>query len=401
MPNIQLTVGKWYVTAGDYLVNITGEKNGYFVSSLETSPGVDIYGKFAKDIVPKGDGWYYKSNCEVFSNLDEKWVNDLKIVAEYPHPINVSDRFEWKGGFPKLYVAKDILHDWCILADGDVVENNSRSPFDDVAVIGIKRIGLVKKKKEEIVPVSTPKLKLVVGKWYVTKGEYLVNITDENGGCFIASFETSPGTIYGFSVEDTYPVNNGWYYKNDGKLSSKIDKEWANALEIVAEYPYPIILPNGYAWKDGFPKLHEANELAPEEYYLQLSGKIALNREPKMSFVESPLIDRKRVGLVKVDKPVESPVPVPIVESKEEEMKKETAIKIASVAGSLGFRALNYWFFEPAVNTFRPVVKGVRYAVFLGMITSSIYGYRHPEVVKNAIMSCLPKISVEAPEILK
>lgn len=93
--------------------------------------------------------------------------------------------------------------------------------------------------------------------------------------------------------------------------------------------------------------------------------------------------------------------------TKEEEeiiMKKETAIKVANsvtrFAGRWGFKAANYWLFEPAVSMGRPIVKSVRYAVFLGTLGSAIYGYNHPEVVKNAIKSCIPKITIEAPEIL-
>jgi len=89
----------------------------------------------------------------------------------------------------------------------------------------------------------------------------------------------------------------------------------------------------------------------------------------------------------------------------EEVMKKETAIKVATtvskIVGNLTWRTLNYWLIEPAANVGRPIVKSVRYAVFLGTVATAIYGYNNPEVVKNAIKSCIPKITIEAPEIMK
>lgn len=97
--------------------------------------------------------------------------------------------------------------------------------------------------------------------------------------------------------------------------------------------------------------------------------------------------------------------PVLVKEEGKEEMKKETAIVARKTVGKLaaiwGFKAANYWVFEPAKNLGRPIVKGVRYAVFIGGLTSVIYGYNHPEVITNAIKSCVPKITIEAPQILK
>lgn len=92
--------------------------------------------------------------------------------------------------------------------------------------------------------------------------------------------------------------------------------------------------------------------------------------------------------------------------TKENEMKKETAIKVASMVGKFaagwGFRALNYWAIEPAVNIARPILSSVRYAGFLAAISMVGYGMYNPQAVKDAAYSCIPKISlsIEAPEIL-
>ena len=92
--------------------------------------------------------------------------------------------------------------------------------------------------------------------------------------------------------------------------------------------------------------------------------------------------------------------------TKEDEMKRETAVKVASVVGKFaagwGFRALNYWAIEPAVNIAKPILSSVRYAGFLAAISMVGYGMYNPQAVKDAAYSCIPKInfSIEAPEIL-
>lgn len=95
-----------------------------------------------------------------------------------------------------------------------------------------------------------------------------------------------------------------------------------------------------------------------------------------------------------------------LVKKEEEiEMKKETLVKAATssarFAGNWGFKLVNYFFLETAANIARPILRGARYAVFLGSLSAAVYGYNHPEVVKNAIKSCIPKITIEAPEVLK
>lgn len=91
----------------------------------------------------------------------------------------------------------------------------------------------------------------------------------------------------------------------------------------------------------------------------------------------------------------------PEKEKEEEKMKKETAIAVSKFAGTWAFRTLNYWGIEPALGIFRPIIKSVRYATFLGGLCAGCYGYYHPEVVVNGIKSCIPKISIEAPSILQ
>jgi hypothetical protein len=91
------------------------------------------------------------------------------------------------------------------------------------------------------------------------------------------------------------------------------------------------------------------------------------------------------------------------VYKKEEKMKKETVIAVASTTGNLALRALNYWLFEPAMGVGSRVLSSVRYVTFFAGITAAIAAYNFPEKTKEIVKSVLPtvNISVERPEILK
>lgn len=82
-------------------------------------------------------------------------------------------------------------------------------------------------------------------------------------------------------------------------------------------------------------------------------------------------------------------------------MQKSQAISAAKSAGNLAFRFINYWLLEPAANIGKPVFRSVRYFTFVGVFVATLLGYKYPETTKSFIKSCLPKITVEAPEIFK
>lgn len=99
---------------------------------------------------------------------------------------------------------------------------------------------------------------------------------------------------------------------------------------------------------------------------------------------------------------------VDVPSSKKEEgssMQKETAINVAtSVAkfvGKWGWRAVNYWAFEPVTEVATKVMRAVRYVTLTGAIVGGVYAYNNPEKAADLIKSCLPKITVEAPEIMR
>jgi hypothetical protein len=80
---------------------------------------------------------------------------------------------------------------------------------------------------------------------------------------------------------------------------------------------------------------------------------------------------------------------------------KNASLSIAKFVSHWAMRGANYWVFEPGLNMGKRVMWSVRYFTFLTMVAGSIYGYNNPEGLKNFALSCLPKITVEAPEILK
>lgn len=99
---------------------------------------------------------------------------------------------------------------------------------------------------------------------------------------------------------------------------------------------------------------------------------------------------------------------VDVPSSKKEEgssMQKETAVNVAtSVAkfvGKWGWRAVNYWAFEPVTEVATKVMRAVRYVTLTGAIVGGVYAYNNPEKAADLIKSCLPKITVEAPEIMR
>lgn len=73
--------------------------------------------------------------------------------------------------------------------------------------------------------------------------------------------------------------------------------------------------------------------------------------------------------------------------------------KSASLIGGLLKKTANYWLVEPALNIARPIVKSVRYATFLTVVAGSVYSYYRPQEAKEFVWRCLPKVTIESPEI--
>ena len=93
--------------------------------------------------------------------------------------------------------------------------------------------------------------------------------------------------------------------------------------------------------------------------------------------------------------------------TKKEEVtvEKATAIKVATgvakFAGKWGWRTVNYWGFQPITEVATRIMRAVRYVTLTGAIVGGVYAYNNPEKAVDLFKSCLPKITIESPEILK
>jgi hypothetical protein len=93
------------------------------------------------------------------------------------------------------------------------------------------------------------------------------------------------------------------------------------------------------------------------------------------------------------------------IKKEEVTMEKATAIKVATgvakFAGKWGWRTVNYWAFEPMTEVATKIMRAVRYVTLTGAIVGGVYTYNNPEKAMDLFKSCLPKITIESPEIMK
>lgn len=204
---------------------------------------------------------------------------------------------------------------------------------------------------------------------YVTKAGYVVQFGDSLWSKNRVPYITS----YGGSYLDGSIAS----WRNDGTICG-LTSEWAEKLHIVAELPIEIpTLPEGYRWKDGFIQWRLPQQ---GETFIHLDNgviKAHQNYVSNKNFIIESAAGGKEI------------VMNPVVK------------KSASLIGGLIKKTANYWLVEPALNIARPIIKSVRYATFLTVVAGSVYAFYHPDKVKDLAWKCLPKVTIEAPEILK
>lgn len=94
-----------------------------------------------------------------------------------------------------------------------------------------------------------------------------------------------------------------------------------------------------------------------------------------------------------------SVVSIPV--TKEEKMNSSTFVNLVKSAASRTLGAANHFYVEPAKIIGGYVKRSVRYAVFFGTLTGIVYGVNDPASLKKRVASCMPKITIEAPDALK
>lgn len=194
----------------------------------------------------------------------------------------------------------------------------------------------------------------------------------------------------------------------EGKIRPST-KEEAMARVVVSPPPKPVdemyYLPNGIA--------------SSAKYFTKKDGKWFYYDSPSGKKIRSNydndywVAQITRGGIMECTKPqaiaaatppvfslaINNPVSVPV--TKEEKMKSSTFVNVVKSAASRTLGAANHFYVEPAKIIGGYVKRSVRYAVFFGTLTGIIYGFNDPAALKKKVTSCMPKITIEAPDALK
>lgn len=97
---------KNYVTADGYVVRII-KFDRYLHATLETSPGISLDAKTAKEAWSTKSnkiGWRYRDNGEI-KGLTCEWNYKLRIVEEFNQEIpKLPEGYNWANGFPRLTI---------------------------------------------------------------------------------------------------------------------------------------------------------------------------------------------------------------------------------------------------------------------------------------------------------
>lgn len=189
-------------------------------------------------------------------------------------------------------------------------------------------------------------------------------------------------------------------------------------LTTLKKLPKP---PEGYKWKDEFNqkygdkivKLHhpeENDEYCPMGTCSFLIGKVNIhykndilcNALNKMR----PLVTRVESAVETTQNPVsveEKVMSQSTTNSTEQQIAsiKTVAKAIAKTSGNIALRTANYWLVQPAIAYVSRIGRSVRYVTFLAMVGGSVYGYYNPDAVVSFVKKCVPKVTIEAPEIMQ
>lgn len=123
-------------------------------------------------------------------------------------------------------------------------------------------------------------------------------------------------------------------------------------------------------------------------HFEKVTNKKEVNTPPKKEklHIVVPQLTKSTVSL-----PVSSP----------KEVKMNTFVSIVKSVGNSALRAAKHVYVEPAVIVGGHIKRSLRYVVFFGTIAGAIYGVNNPEKLKKNLMAYMPKVTIEAPEIMK
>ena len=216
--------------------------------------------------------------------------------------------------------------------------------------------------------------------------------------------------------------DHAWTLTNDAFVK---DASWIEVSEEEAEKMRDVA--RGATSQDNYPKYYVGECWGASDAYVQYDSPLSyfwVNRYGAVGppSTENRPLTKERLDVLRwkevtkeealkrvISSDVNSVTSVPDVSSSKKEegntVKKETAINVATgvakFVGKWGWRAVNYWAFEPVTEVATKVMRAVRYVTLTGAIVGGVYAYNNPEKAADLIKSCLPKITIESPEILK
>jgi hypothetical protein len=147
----------------------------------------------------------------------------------------------------------------------------------------------------------------------------------------------------------------------------------------------------------------DATDLSPDTTFqkgIHEKKLIPCSKEEALAHFEK-VTKKKEVATPPIVAPqlTKSTVSLPVSSSKEVKMNTFTSI-VKSVSNS-ALRAAKHVYVEPAMIVGGHIKRSLRYVVFFGTIAGAIYGANNPEKLKKNVMAYMPKITIEAPEIMK
>jgi hypothetical protein len=378
---------KTYITTGGYVVKLN-----YNLCAPGMSPGEnDDY------CAADPGGWHWEKDGGIIG-LTPEWIEKLKIVEECPFEVPaLPEGYRWTDGFPQVRIPKKgeyfLSYDSRTKTFSEVkcCDGNYITPYGTDG----RRLILAPETPKETWP------RYFVGECWGDSDAYI-------------RYDSPTSSVWVTNLGNESPRNT--------IMSNKLTKEdlaavkWKevtleDAMKRVINKSVPVVV-KYYKHREKFGGQIVFIKRIGATYNFVCNNSAGMDHawdsHANMNVSDGIWIEISEGDALKLLN-VNSVTSVADVSSSKNEkviaMKKETALKVvgavARFAGNWGFRALNYWVFEPAAGFGKPIVKSVRYATFLGMVGGSVYGYYHPQEVKDAIKSCLPKITIEAPEIMQ
>mgnify|MGYP003473076156 CR=1 FL=1 len=162
-----------------------------------------------------------------------------------------------------------------------------------------------------------------------------------------------------------------------------------------------------FVWSyDGFVKAGTYKEVTKEELIARFdedpfSSQKIETKSLKIGEVPPKPVTASTPTITGPVTPTKSTVSLPVSSPKEEKMNKNTFVSVIKSVGGSALRATKHLYIEPAVIVGGHIKRSLRYVVFFGTIAGAIYGANNPEKLKKNVMAYMPKVTIEAPEILK